>query len=167
MKLILSLAFSLLLFTSANFPAVDGGTFPSVNIKTLEGKTVNIQDYIGNGNITVVSFWATWCSPCKRELDAIADLYPDWKEEYGVEFLAVTIDNARALAKVPAMVTSKGWEYTILSDAKQELQRALNFQTVPQTFLLDGKGEIIFSHNGYNPGDEFELEELIKEAAGK
>jgi len=84
-----------------------------------------------------------------------------------VDFLAITIDNARALAKVPAMVASKGWEYTVLSDSKQELQRALNFQTIPQTFLLNEAGEIIYSHNGYNPGDEFELEEKIKEAAGK
>jgi len=167
MKYILSLAVIVLMFTSAGMPQDDGGKFPSVDVKTLEGKIVNIQDYVGNGKLTVVSFWATWCSPCKRELDAISDLYPDWKEDYGVEFVAVTIDNARALAKVPAMVSSKGWEYTILSDSKQELQTALNFQTIPQTFLIDASGEILYSHNGYNPGDEFELEDKIKKAAGK
>ena len=167
MKYILSLVIGLLFFSSANMPVEDGGAFPSINVKTLEGQTVNIKDYVGQGNITVVSFWATWCSPCKRELDAIADLYPEWQEDYGVEFVAVTIDNARALAKVPAMVSSKGWEYTILSDAKQELQRALNFQTVPQTFLVGADGQILYTHSGYNPGDEFELEEKIKKAAGK
>jgi len=167
MKYLLTLIVALFCLTAANFPADDGGTFPSVDIKTLDGKTANIQDFVGKGKITVVSFWATWCSPCKRELDAIADIYPDWQEEYDVEFLAITIDNTRALAKVPAMVSSKGWEYTVLSDSKQELQRALNFQTIPQTFLLDGSGQIIYSHNGYNPGDEYELEEKIKEAAGK
>lgn len=168
MKILFSLALVLGLFTSSTIPtAIDGGTFPSIDVKTLDGKTGNIQDFVGQGKITVVSFWATWCSPCKRELDAIADLYPEWQEEYNVEFLAITIDNARALAKVPAMVASKGWEYTVLSDAKQELQRALNFQTIPQTFLLNEAGEIIYSHNGYNPGDEFELEDKIKEAAGK
>lgn len=167
MKYIFSLVLSVLLFSSANMPTADGGAFPSINVKTLEGQTVNIRDYVGNGNITVVSFWATWCSPCKRELDAIADLYPEWQEEYGVEFIAVTIDNARALAKVPAMVSSKGWEYTILSDAKQELQRALNFQTVPQTFLIGPDGDILYTHSGYNPGDEFELEDKIKKVSGK
>jgi len=167
MKYLLTLVVAIFCLTAANYPAADGGTFPSVDIKTLDGKTANIQDFVGKGKITVVSFWATWCSPCKRELDAIADIYPDWQEEYDVEFLAITIDNARALAKVPAMVSSKGWEYTILSDSKQELQRALNFQTIPQTFLLNGEGEIIYSHNGYNPGDEYELEEKIKKAAGK
>lgn len=154
-------------FTLTDAPTTDGNTLPSVDIKTLDGKTVNIKDYVGNGKVTVISFWATWCSPCKRELDAIAEMYPDWQEEYGVELLAVTIDDARGVAKVPAMVSSKGWEYIILSDSKQDLQRALNFQTVPQTFLLNAEGEIVYTHSGYSPGDEYELEEEIKKAAGK
>jgi peroxiredoxin len=143
------------------------GKFPEVNVKTLDSKTVSTSDYIGKGKITVVSFWATWCSPCKRELDAISELYPEWVEKYDVQFLAITVDDARGVAKVPAMVRSKGWEYTILSDSKQDLQRALNFQTVPQTFLLDGQGNIIESHSGYNPGDEYELEKKIKKLASK
>lgn len=134
---------------------------PDVEVKTLDGKSVNIQDLVGNDKITVISFWATWCSPCKKELDAINEVYLDWQEEYNVELLAITIDDARSLAKVPAMVESKGWEYTVLSDAKQDLKRALNFQTVPQTFLINQEGEIVYSHNGYNPGDEFELEDKI------
>jgi len=154
-------------FTFNNAPTTDGNTLPSVDVKTLDGKTVNIQDFVGNGKVTVISFWATWCSPCKRELDAIAEIYPDWQEDYDVELLAVTIDDARGVAKVPAMVSSKGWEYKVLSDSKQELQRALNFQTVPQTFLLNAKGEIVYTHSGYSPGDEYELEEEIKKAAGK
>jgi len=154
-------------FTFNNTPAADGNTLPSVDVKTLDGKKVNIQDFVGKGKVTVISFWATWCSPCKRELDAIAEIYPDWQEDYDVELLAVTIDDARGVAKVPAMVAAKGWDYTVLSDSKQELQRALNFQTVPQTFLLNAQGEIVYTHSGYSPGDEYELEEEIKKAAGK
>ena len=140
---------------------------PNVSVKTLDGQSVNIQQYANNGKITVLSFWATWCSPCKRELDAIAELYPDWQEAYDVEVVAVTIDNARALQKVKPMVSTKGWEYTILSDANEELKRAMNFQSVPMTFLLNQKGEIVYTHNSYSPGDEYELEDKIKALAGK
>lgn len=165
---ILGVFFVLTAFTFTSSPeAVDGNTLPAINVKTMDGKSVNIQEKVGKGNLTVISFWATWCSPCKRELDAIAEIYPDWQEEYGVDLLAITIDDARGVAKVPAMVASKGWEYEILSDSKQELQRALNFQTIPQTFLLNAQGEIVYTHSGYTSGDEYELEEEIKKAAGK
>jgi len=142
-------------------------TVPDINIQTLKGQSVNLQDYANNGKITVISFWATWCSPCKKELDAIADLYPEWQEEYGAELLAITIDTQRALAKVPGIVTSKGWEYEILSDKNQILQTAMNFQTVPQTFILDKEGNIVYDHAGYTPGDEYEIEDKLIELSEK
>ncbi|HRO07462.1 MAG TPA: TlpA disulfide reductase family protein [Saprospiraceae bacterium] len=148
-------------FVTTSIIFANNNPFPSVSIKTLDGKSVNIQEYTNNGKITVVSFWASWCTPCKRELDAIHEIYDEWVEKYDIQLLAITIDDARGLSKVPAMVKSKGWEFTVLADSKQELQRALNFQTIPQTFLLNQKGEIVYSHNGYNPGDELELEKKI------
>ena len=147
--------------------SANNNPFPAINIKTLDGKTVNTSDYTSKGKITVVSFWATWCTPCKRELDMINEVYADWVEKYDVQLLAITIDDARGLTKVPSIVQNKGWEFTVLADSKQELQQALNFQTIPQTFLLNDKGEIVYAHNGYNPGDELELEKKIAELSGK
>ena len=155
------------LLLSVSFSLQAQKSLPDVNVKTLEGKSINIKSFAENNKITVLSFWATWCSPCKRELDAIADIYPDWQDEYDMELVAVTIDDARALAKVKPMVASKGWEYTILSDANGDLQRALNFQTVPMTFLLDKDGNVVYTHSGYNVGDELELEDKIRELSGK
>ncbi|MBK8625676.1 MAG: TlpA family protein disulfide reductase [Saprospiraceae bacterium] len=157
----------LVLVFQVSYISANNNPFPSINIKTLDGKTVNTNDYTSKGKITVVSFWATWCTPCKRELDVINEVYGEWAEKYNVQLLAITIDDARGLTKVPAMVQSKGWEFTVLADSKQELQQALNFQTIPQTFLLNEKGEIVYAHNGYNPGDEIELEHKIAELAAK
>jgi thiol-disulfide isomerase/thioredoxin len=138
-----------------------------MDVKEMNGNTISTSEFINNGKITIVSFWASWCKPCKLELDAIAEIYPDWVEDYDVELVAITIDNARGLSKVPSIVSSKGWEYRILSDSNQDLQRALNFQSIPQTFLLDQAGNIVFEHNGYQSGNEFELEDEIKAIAGK
>ncbi|MFT5165268.1 MAG: cytochrome c biogenesis protein CcmG/thiol:disulfide interchange protein DsbE [Saprospiraceae bacterium] len=140
---------------------------PDLDLKTLDGKTINLQDFAKDGNITLVSFWATWCSPCKKELDAISYLYPTWQADYGVELLAITIDTRRALAKVPGIVETKGWEYTVLSANEQEAQNAFSFQTIPQTFLIDQNGKIVWDHSGYLPGDEDELEEVIAKLAKK
>ncbi len=137
-------------------------TLPSVTVKTLEGQSLNVQELGKTGHITVISFWATWCSPCKKEMDAVKDYYDEWKEKYGVEFVAVSIDDARSAAKIPAMVQEKGWPYRILLDANQDFKNAANIVTVPHTFLLDEKGSIVFEHSGYTPGDELELEDQIK-----
>ncbi len=166
MKILVALTFSL--FASVfniTEPVATANPFPSADLKTLDGSTVNTTDFFKEGKITVISFWATWCSPCKRELDAIAEYYEEWEEDYNVQLLAVTIDDARSLAKIPATVETKGWDYTILADTNQDLMRALNFQTIPQTFLVDQNGNIAYTHNGYNSGDEFELEEEIMKLA--
>jgi peroxiredoxin len=165
MKTIKNLTLLALLFASFNLVAQD--LVPDQTLKDIDGKSVNVRELTQNGKITVMSFWATWCSPCKKELDNLMPLYAEWKEEYNVQILAITIDDARALTKVKPMVESKGWEYTILSDLNQELMRALNFQNVPYTFLVDQNGKVVYTHNGYSEGDEFELEEKIKELAGK
>ncbi len=140
---------------------------PDVKIKTLEGKAVNLKDYVQEGKNYVLSFWATWCSPCKKELDNISEYYGDWQEDYNVEIIAITIDNARALAKVKPMVVEKGWEYTVFSDANQDLYNAMNINSVPQTFVVNTKGEIVYSHTGYVPGDEYELEDKLAALAEK
>jgi cytochrome c biogenesis protein CcmG/thiol:disulfide interchange protein DsbE len=144
-----------------------GNPFPSINIKTLDGKIVNTNEYTQAGKITVISFFATWCTPCKKELDVINELYGEWTEKYNMQLVAITIDDARGLTKVPALVSSKGWEFSVLADYKQELMQSLSFQTIPQTFLLNEKGEIVYAHNGYNPGDELELEKKIAALSGK
>jgi len=140
---------------------------PNVTIANLQGKPVNIQEYVTKGQITVLSFWATWCSPCKRELDAISELYPKWKSDYNTRLIAITIDNARALTQVKPIIEEKGWEYDVLVDSKQELQQALNFQAIPQTFVIDPEGNIVFQHEGYTPGDEYELEKFLQKLSGK
>lgn len=140
---------------------------PSVELKTLDGESVNIKDYVKEGKLTVISFWATWCSPCKKELDNISAVYEDWQEDYNMELVAVTIDNQRSLSKVKPMVEGKRWDYTVLSDVNSDLKRALNFQTVPYTFVVDGNGNIVYSHSGYVEGDEYELEDKLEELSSK
>lgn len=158
MKILFVLVTSLL-FSSLS---TDGGKFPSAQLKNLEGEAVEISDITSTHKKTIISFWASWCKPCKNEMDAVAEYYEEWQEEYDVEFVAITIDNARGLAKIPAIIATKDWNYTFLSDTNQELKQALNFQTIPQTFVVDQGNNIIYSHNGYTPGDELELEKVLK-----
>lgn len=166
MKNILSILLVLAISFGFTQP-VTNKKLPDITIADLQGKPVNIQEFTAGGKITVLSFWATWCAPCKRELDAITELYPTWVSEYNTRLVAITIDNARALTQVKPLIQEKGWEFDVLVDSKQELQQALNFQAIPQTFVVDANGNIVYQHEGYTPGDEYELEKIIKDLAGK
>lgn len=137
-------------------------SLPSATVKTLEGQALNVQELGKSGKITIISFWATWCSPCKKELDAIKDYYEEWQSKYDVELVAVSVDDSRTAAKIPGMVAQKGWHYRVLLDYNKEFQQAANVASVPYTLLLDAKGNVVFEHTGYAPGDELELEDQIK-----
>nr|MBS0038488.1 TlpA family protein disulfide reductase [Saprospiraceae bacterium] len=163
LQIIFTTVFALILSTSL----IGQRTLPDVDVRTLEGQGVNIASHAENNKITLVTFWATWCVPCRKELDALTDIYEDWKEEFDLEIVAVSIDDTRGMARVRPMVEQNGWDFTIYTDATHDLKNALNFQTIPQSFLLDSDGKIVYSHSGYKPGDEFELEDKIREIAGK
>lgn len=169
---IITLAFSLLLFVSFSTQAQVKQMFtekqlPSIEITDLNGATVNIADYGKKGKITIINFWATWCGPCKLELNNIAELYPDWQADYDVQLIAISIDDSRNSAKVKTYINGHAWDYTVLLDANQDLKRALNFQAPPFTLLLDKEGTIVSTHTGYKEGDEYVLEDEIKELASK
>jgi len=142
-----------------------GNKLPSVNIKTLEGETFNIQNIDNDGNPILISFWALWCKPCKKELDAYNDNYEDWQEETGVKIYAVSIDDARSTAKVLPFVNGKSWEFDVLLDPNGDLKRALSVNMIPHTFILDGEGNIVYQHTSYYEGLEDEIFELVEKVA--
>lgn len=142
-------------------------TIPSVKLETLDGKSFNTSAIENDGNPTIISFWATWCKPCKEELNNIADEYDDWMDETGVKLVAISIDDQRSATRVKPYVNSVGWDYQILLDKNSDFKRAMGVQNVPHTFLLDGKGNIVYQHNSYSPGDEDKLYDKVQAAAKK
>lgn len=165
-KLLLSLMLVAFGYTAV-LAQKEAQTMPSVMLKDMNGKPKNMADYSKSGKITIISFWATWCSPCKKELNNINELYDDWKNKYDLVLVAVNTDNARNTQKVKPYVDGQGWEYEIIMDVNQDFQRALNIVQIPHTFLLDQNGQVVYQHSGYVEGDELALEEKIKALLAK
>lgn len=141
----------------------DSRNLPNVKVKTLKGDAFNISEIDNDGGPIVISFWATWCKPCKKELNNIAEVYEDWQDETGVKLVAVSIDDSRSMAKVAPYVNSTDWDYEVYLDPNSDLKRAMGVSTVPHTFLLNDKKEIVWQHRGYVEGDEEKLYERIVE----
>lgn len=140
---------------------------PAVTLKTMDGKTVRTDTLSNGGKPFIISFFATWCKPCNRELDAISEEYENWQEETGVKIFAVSIDEAQNTNKVKPLVTNHGWTFDVLLDPNSDFRQALGIQMIPFTVICDGKGKIVYKHNGYTDGAETELiakvRELLKE----
>lgn len=170
MKKILATTFSVLLLTTTNAQGdktlqekiLGVKTLPSISLSDMDGKKVNVADYGKSGKITILSFWATWCVPCKKELSNMSELYEEWQKKYNVQIVAVSIDDSRSTTKVRPYINGQGWSYDVLLDVNQDLKRDLAIQNVPFTVMADEQGRIIYTHSGYVDGDEYVLEEELQ-----
>ena len=155
--------FVTLICTLMAFAGMAQSKLPAVTLKSMDGKTVSTDTLSNNGKPIIIDFFATWCKPCNRELTAISEVYEDWQEETGVKLIAVSIDQAQNINKVKPLVDNHGWPYEVLLDPNSDFKNALGIVTIPYTMVIDGKGNIVYRHNGYADGAEEELIEKVRE----
>jgi peroxiredoxin len=137
-------------------------TLPEVSLHDMNGQTVHVASLAQTGKPVIISFFATWCKPCMRELNALNEVYADWQDETGVTIYIVSTDQAQDIHKVKPLVNGNGWEFKVLLDPNGTFKRAMNVQSIPHVFVLDSKGDIVFNHMGYNAGDELEILKKVK-----
>ena len=135
---------------------------PEVTLQDINGHEINVASLAKTGKPVIISFFATWCKPCMRELKAVHELYPDWHDDLGVEMYIVSVDQAQDSHKVKPLVDGNGWEYHVLLDPNGAFKRAMNVQSIPHLFILDKKGNIVYNHVGYTDGDEDSIRQYLK-----
>ena len=140
---------------------------PSFKLKTIDGKTVSTDTLRNDGKPFIISFFATWCKPCNRELSAIAEVYDEWQKETGVKLYAVSIDKAQNANKVKPLVNQNGWPYEVMLDPNSEFRKSFGGEMIPFVIICDGNGKIIEMHNGYTEGSEEEIIEKVRELTSK
>ena len=153
----------LLTFLAASIVSGNAQQIPSVQLKDLTGKTIDSSTLENAGKPFIICFFATWCAPCLRELEAIKEVYEDWQEETGVKLYAVSIDDAQNSLRVGPDARAKGWQFEILLDPNADFRRALGGNLIPAVFIADGNGKIVYSRTGYTSGaEELLIEEVRK-----
>lgn len=140
---------------------------PSVQLKDMNGNAINTAELSNDGKPFVISFWATWCKPCQRELKAIHEVYADWQDETGMKLIVVSIDEAQNAERVKTTIDGRGWEYEVILDPNGEFKRQMGVQNPPHTFIVDANGNIVWNHQGYTDGCEEEIIEKIRELIGE
>ncbi len=125
------------------FPALDGAGMSNLSGGALPAAT---------GKVTLVDFWASWCSPCKASFPAMAKLHLDYAAR-GFAVVAVSIDEKPASA-------SQFWKkmaapFVGLHDRDHALVKQVSVPTMPTSYLLDRSGKVRFIHVGFH-GDASE-----------
>ena len=158
---------SITLFTIHAF-SQDNNNIPQLDLKTLDGQVFNTENIDNGDNPIILSFWATWCKPCIKELTAYNEHYIDWHEETGVKIIAVSVDNARSMARVAPFVNGRGWtDIQFYLDPNQDFKREMNIINVPHTLLLNKDNEVVWQHTSYSEGDEYEVYDQLIELSEK
>lgn len=134
---------------------------PAINIKTLDGQSFSTADFDNDGKPYVLSFWATWCRPCIKELTAIDEIYEDWLD-LGVKLVAVSVDDSKTRHNILPMVNGRGWGFDFYLDDNGDFKRAMGVNMIPHTFIIDGNGNVVGQHRAFYDGLEWEMYDKLK-----
>ncbi len=161
LQVTLTLAVICLLLTSTNVWAQNTPTvlaednlktskmLPALSLNNLKGEAVPLQHYLQDGKVIVLKFWSAWtaahCKPCELDLQQTSALQKKWQQEDAIELITISTDKGgQAKQMVQDFLTEKGWQFEVLFDEADELQKQLDVQTVPSILIADETGQILF-----------------------
>jgi peroxiredoxin len=160
MKKVLIIALFLMAFAGIT----NAQSYYDFTLQDLDGNDVTMEKVLEKGPV-FLSFWATWCSPCKDEMKEMQKLYDRYKDQ-GFTYLAVNTDTQKSLSKVKSYISAKGYSFPVVLDTDKKIFEAYQGTGMPYSLLITPNKEIVAVHTGYVPGDEKKIEEEIKSAIG-
>ncbi len=146
-------------------PSGLSGSAPDFSLEDVDGEEFRLVDHIGE-SVILVNFWATWCEPCRIEMPHLNRFQQTYGDQ-GLRILCISMDGPESVSRVRSHVSRYDFEFTVLLDQESEVTQLYNpRRAAPFNALIDRSGNVVWSHEGYSPGDEDELEEQIREALG-
>ena len=135
---------------------------PNLTLKKMNGKSVKLSEYLNKGPV-LINFWATWCSPCKKEM-VFLDQFERRYKDNGLSILSISIDSQKSLAHVRSYIRANNYTYDVFLDTNRQVFKKLNGNLMPTNVLIDKDGKVLWRHYGYIPGDEINMDLKLRSA---
>ena len=133
---------------------------PDLSVRLLDGKKVRLSALLEEGPL-LVSFWATWCAPCKKEMIFLEEFHQKYNEN-SFRVLAISTDSPKSMSKVKSYIRAKKYTFLVGIDPNQEIAKKMNALLMPTTLILNKDRKVSWYHQGFIPGDEKEIEAQIR-----
>ncbi len=130
---------------------INAQTIRNFELKDLDNITRSFNELKGE-DLTLIDFWATWCSPCKKAIPVLNEIYESYKNQ-GVEIIGINGDGPRSISKVVPFSRALQIKYPVLIDMNSELKSELNLVSFPSLIIANSQNKIIWTHEGYTSGD--------------
>ena len=135
---------------------------PSLTLKKMNGRSVKLSEYLNKGPV-LINFWATWCSPCKKEMVFLNQFERRYKDN-GLSILSISIDSQKSLSHVRSYIRANNYTYDVFLDPNRQVFKKLNGNLMPTNVLIDKNGKVLWRHYGYIPGDEKNMDLELRSA---
>ena len=133
---------------------------PDLSVRRLDGKQVRLSALLEEGPL-LVSFWATWCAPCKKEMIFLEEFHQKYNEN-SFRVLAISTDSPKSMSKVKSYIRAKKYTFLVGIAPNQEIAKKMNALLMPTTLILNKDRKVSWYHQGFIPGDEKEIEAQIR-----
>jgi peroxiredoxin len=134
--------------------------FKGVDFLTKEG--IDFEEIKKSEKVVLLDFWSIYCVSCLKEIPKLVDIYNKYKDSDEIYFVGVDLDTNTRRLKMFLKDPKKVTPYPIVMDKKREIASAYNVNILPTTIIIGKDGKIKLYHEGYKPGDEKHIEEIIK-----
>jgi peroxiredoxin len=129
-------------------------------LETVDGKTVSLSDFTGK-NVVMIDFWATWCEPCLSAQPLLNDMYKRHKDK-GFVLLSIAMDGPDTVAEVRSYVQRQNLAFPVLLDQESRAVSLYNpKRSAPFSVIIGRDGSIVSKHDGFQVGDEIEIEKDV------